>query len=141
MTNNDLGHEWDTLMRAPWGKPGAATAKANALEVYAEATVAFWHRRNMAVPTFHNEHEIVVADPIPSWVPKLAPIFGEFANDVRTLDGALRAAALFWYTKAKDAVNAYDDNKASVFRTQAIEAEAELAAHGKEGVPARYRDF
>jgi hypothetical protein len=75
-------------MRAPWGKgrPEAAKAKADALEVFNEATAAFWQRRNAAVPTFHNEHEIVVADPIPSWVPKLAPIFAEYANDTRAID-------------------------------------------------------
>lgn len=78
-------NEWHRLMNAPWGKftPQAISEKRSALSHYTEGTKAFWQRRNMTVPTLPSEDRNDLAVPIESWVPRLAPAFAEFANDVR----------------------------------------------------------
>jgi hypothetical protein len=72
-------------MNAPWGKfnPQAIEAKRIAMVRYSEGNVAFWERRKMIAPTLPSDDRTNLAVPIESWVPRLAPAFAEFANDVR----------------------------------------------------------
>ena len=80
--------EWERLMRAPWGKhtPEAIASKREAMDIYGEVTKAFWERRNMSVPTLPNDDRSSgQLTPIESWVPRLAPAFAEYANDVRAI--------------------------------------------------------
>lgn len=78
-------NEWHRLMDAPWGvfTPQAIEAKRAAMMQFDEGTKAFWQRRNLSVPTLPTEDRTNLAVPIESWVPRLAPAFAEFANDVR----------------------------------------------------------
>ena len=80
-----ISQEWDRLMNAPWGKfnPQAIEAKRTAMGCYSEANKAFWERRKMTAPTLPSDDRTNLAVPIESWVPRLAPAFAEFANDVR----------------------------------------------------------
>jgi hypothetical protein len=75
---------WHRLMSAPWGShtPQAIEAKRVALLQYDEDTKRFWARRNMSVPTFQSDIKLAPVA-IESWVPRLAPAFADYSNDIR----------------------------------------------------------